>query len=29
MVHVHTQNPNEPSLWAGAHVLLGMALTPT
>ena len=29
MVHVHTQTPNEPSLGAGAHVLLGLVLTPT
>ena len=28
MVHVHTQKPNEPSLGAGAHVRLGLALTP-
>ena len=28
MVHVHTQNPNEPSLGAGAHVCLGLTLTP-
>ena len=28
MVHVHTQTPNEPSLGADAHVLLGLALTP-
>ena len=28
MVHVRTQTPNEPSLMAGAHVLLGLALTP-
>ncbi len=28
MVHVHTQNTNELSLEAGAHVLLGLALTP-
>ena len=29
MVHVHTQKPNEPSFGAGAHVCLGLALTPT
>jgi hypothetical protein len=29
MVHVHTQKPNEPSLGTGAHVRLGLALTPT
>jgi hypothetical protein len=28
MVHVRAQTPNEPSLCAGAHVLLGLALTP-
>ena len=28
MVHVHTLKPNEPSLGAGAHVRLGLALTP-
>jgi len=28
MVQVHTQNPNEPSLGAGAYVCLGLTLTP-
>ncbi len=28
MVHMHTQTLNEPSLGAGAHVLLSLALTP-
>jgi hypothetical protein len=28
MVPVRTQTPNEPSLGADAHVLLGLALTP-
>ena len=29
MVHIHTQNPNEPSLGAGAYVCLGLTLTPS
>jgi hypothetical protein len=28
MVHVHTQNPNEPSFGVGAYVCLGLTLTP-
>jgi hypothetical protein len=28
MVHVRTQTPNEPSLGAGVHAPLGLALTP-
>ena len=28
MVHVHTQNRNELSLGAGAHVCFGLTLTP-
>ena len=28
MVHVHTQNPTEPSLGAGEYVCLGLTLTP-